>query len=617
MKLHARRVIASTAAALASVALITACGKPAETTTSATVTYGGTLRIVANGGPEDNLDPVPSYTLANYILERAFTRQLLSYPDVDVTGTSGPSWQKSITLIPDAATQVPTTADGGVSDGGLIYTFHLRPGMKWNSTPARPVVAGDFIREFKAFCNPVSPVGNVTYFTSTIAGFAAYCNAEDAYFGAKNAPAATAAAVAAFQNSHPISGLTAPNPSTLVFRLVEPASDFDNIMAMPFVSARPVEYDAYLPGSAQLGQHLMSDGPYQFVSWDPGKQIVMDRNPAWTQASDPDRHQYVSKIVVTMGTSSNQTALTDIQAGNEDLELDLSVPATDIPSLQATDSHQLHIWPASNSSYYILTNLRSPNAGGAMSKLGVRQAVAYAVDKADIQRILGGPAINKILSTAIPPGNDGYSPYNPYPSPGDQGNPSACRTALTRAGYPHGLTLTYLYENDTTATAVFTSIQSSLAKCGITLTGKSQTGATYFTSLGDSPQNDKPGTWDLATGSWYPDWFGNDGRAIIQPLFQTNCVVNTVNAGCYSSPAEDNLISEALRAPSEAAAAPLWQQADDLAMRDVAVIPLIDQYSAQFASSRVHSATGDGTANFSEQITGPDITNIWLDPNHP
>jgi hypothetical protein len=37
----------------------------------------------------------------------------------------------------------------------------------------------------------------------------------------------------------------------------------------------------------------------------------------------------------------------------------------------------------------------------------------------------------------------------------------------------------------------------------------------------------------------------------------------------------------------------------------------------QFASARVHSATGDGTANVSEQISGPDITNIWLNPNHP
>jgi hypothetical protein len=30
----------------------------------------------------------------------------------------------------------------------------------------------------------------------------------------------------------------------------------------------------------------------------------------------------------------------------------------------------------------------------------------------------------------------------------------------------------------------------------------------------------------------------------------------------------------------------------------------------------VRSASDDGTANFSEQIFGPDITNIWLNPNH-
>jgi peptide/nickel transport system substrate-binding protein len=617
MKFPSRRVLAFSAAVLTSLSLISSCAKSSGTATSAKVLYGGTLRIVADGGPEDNLDPVPSYTLANYILERAFARQLLTYVDADVTGTSGASWQKSIALVPDAAIQVPTRANGGVSDGGLVYTFHLRAGLTWNSTPPRPVVAGDFIREFKAFCNPVSPVGNASYYTQTIVGFASYCNAEDAYFGAKNAPAATAAAVAAFQNAHAISGVSAPDPSTLVFRLTEPASDFDNIMALPFVSARPVEYDSYLPGSAQLGQHLMSDGPYQFVSWDPGKQIVMDRNPAWKQSSDPVRHQYVSKIVVTMGTSSNQAALTDLQAGNADLELDLGVPATAIPSLRQSAGHQLHIWPASNTSSYVVMNLRSPDAGGAMSKLAVRQAIAYAVDKSDIQRILGGPQINKILSTAIPPGSAGYAPYNPYPSPGDQGNPSACRRLLASAGYPHGLSLVYLYLDNTTQTAVYTSIQSSLAKCGITLTGKSQTGATYFTSLGDAPQNDKPGQWDMATGSWYPDWFGDNGRSIVPPLFQTDCQLNTVNAGCYSNPAVDHLISEALKAPTESAAAPLWQQADQIALKAVAIIPLIDQYVVQFASGRVHSATGDGTANVSEQISGPDITNIWLNPNHP
>jgi hypothetical protein len=51
-------------------------------------------------------------------------------------------------------------------------------------------------------------------------------------------------------------------------------------------------------------------------------------------------------------------------------------------------------------------------------------------------------------------------------------------------------------------------------------------------------------------------------------------------------------------------------------MKDVVVTPLVDQWGAQYASSRVKSATGDGTANFNEGIFGPDLTGIWLDPNH-
>ena len=44
--------------------------------------------------------------------------------------------------------------------GGTVYTFHIKPGVDWNTTPARQVTSQDFLREFKAFFNPVSPVGN-------------------------------------------------------------------------------------------------------------------------------------------------------------------------------------------------------------------------------------------------------------------------------------------------------------------------------------------------------------------------------------------------------------------------------------------------------------------------
>ena len=608
--------VAATATVVLAACGLAACGGPAKKASSgssATPTKGGTLRIVANGGPEDNLDPVPSYLVANYILEHAFTRQLLSYPTVDVTATSGPSWTKATTVVPDVATQVPTKANGGISANGLVYTFHIRKGVMWNSKPPRPVTAADFVREFKAFCNPVMPVGNTGYFESTIAGFKSYCDAETAHFSGKGAPKPTAAALAAWQKGHTISGMSAPDPATVKFTLSQPASDFVNILAMPFDSARPAEYDSYVPGSAQLGQHLMSDGPYQISSWVPGKTLTMTRNPAWKQSTDPVRHQYVNKVVVTMGTSSTQTALADMQAGSQDLELDVVPPPTSIPGLLASHDKRLQIWPASNTAYYLIFNFRSPNAGHAMSKLAARQAVEYGLNKSDVQKVLGGPSFNKILSTAIPPGNVGYHPSSTYATPKNQGSPAKCKSMLAKAGYPHGFTATYMYQNDTVGTAVFQAIQGSLAKCGITLKGKPENGSTYFTDLGNAPQNNKPGTWDMATGSWYPDWFGDNGRTTIQPLFQTDCTVNTVNDGCFSSPAVDRLISRALKQPTAAAAGPLWQQADADVMKDAAIVPLIDQYSAQYASSRVKSATSP-SASFSEAIIGPDITNVWLNP---
>src|SRR6202034_2006754 len=126
--------------------------------------------------------------------------------------------------------------------------------------------------------------GNAAYYTATIAGMQAYDNAETAYFANTKAHPATAANIANFQNTHSISGVTAVNSSTIQFTLTQPASDFLYMLAMPFTSARPVEYDSYVPGSLQLYQHTISDGPYQISSYLPGKSITLVRDPAWKQS---------------------------------------------------------------------------------------------------------------------------------------------------------------------------------------------------------------------------------------------------------------------------------------------------------------------------------------------
>jgi peptide/nickel transport system substrate-binding protein len=603
------------AAGLAACSSSSTTSKPAATSSTAPQS-GGTLHIVSASGP-DHIDTVPAYYTVDYQLERAYARQLVQYPTVPDPTTASAGWTTDTTPAADVATVVPTVANGGVTGGGKIYTFHIRPGVDWDSTPVRQVTSMDFLREFKAFCNPVSPVGNPTYFYAAIVGMQTYCNAEAAFFAIKsNAP--TAANIANYQNTHNITGITTPNSMTIQFTLTSAISDFLYMMAMPFDSARPVEYDAYVPNSLQLDQHTLSDGPYQISSYIPGKSITLVRNPAWKQSTDPLRHDYVSEIVDTLGVTSAETQLSDLEAGTQDvIDSDTPINPASIPSLVASKASNFQIWPDSDLFPYVVFNLRSPDAGGAAGKLLVRQAVEYGLDKSAAVKAIGGPAVAQVTNTVIPPGNVGYQDYNLYPDDNGQGNIAMCKTDLTKAGYPHGVSLTYMYENDSSDTRIFTAIQASLAPCGITLVSKPEPGSSIFVDLGNAPENNKANQWDLGQAIWFPDWFGNNGRTVIQALFQgPNCVINTVNDGCYDNASVNSLIIQAENATSLSAAGGFWHQADMQIMSDAAIVPIMSQDVAVYSSARIRGIASNGqtypTAIFAPNIGAPDITALWI-----
>ncbi|MBO0774443.1 MAG: ABC transporter substrate-binding protein, partial [Actinobacteria bacterium] len=296
----------------------------------------------------------------------------------------------------------------------------------------------------------------------------------------------------------------------------------------------------------------------------------------------------------------------------QDLPMDTPINPPSIPGLLASHAPNFHVWAWSDTFPYIVFNLRSPDAGGAMKKLAVRQAIEYGVDKIAAAKVYGGQEISKPISTVIPPGNVGYVNYNLYPDNNGTGNVAKCRQLLSQAGYPHGVSLTYTYPNDSVNTDEFTAIQASLKRCGVNLKGKPEPGSSFFTDLGNAPASNKPGAWDLGQPGWIPDWFGNNGRAVVQALFQgPNCVVNTVNYGCYDNSTVNSLISKAETASSLPAAGSYWHQADEQIMKDAAIVPLGSQNFPLYASKRVHEA-GSTSAVFAPNIGDPDVTNVWL-----
>jgi ABC-type transport system substrate-binding protein len=581
---------------LAAIGLVAAaCGGGTTTTTTTTAQKGGTLILLGNGDV-DHLDTASAYYSVSYMAIRAYSRQLLSYPTAsDIT--------KQTQVVADMATQVPTIANGGISSDGLIYTLKIKPGVKWDTTPARQVTAQDVVLGFKRLCNPgPNAVGAPTYFEDTIAGFKAYC---EPFFALSES---SATAMATYINGHDISGITTSGTDTVKFTLTRAASDFINILAMPFSSPAPVEYLQYVPGDDTFNQHVISDGPYKIVKYDPVKALNLDRNTNWDPSTDSLRAANVDHITVTMGDASDAIQQ-QVAAGTADMEWDTGVPTADLAQLlQATPRDPRLVLGPPTVIRYIVFNLQSPNASGALKNVAVRQALEYAIDKVAIAQFVGGLSVNQPAHQVMWQGNAGYEPFNLYPTPGDKGDPAKTKSLLAAAGYPNGLTLKYVYVNSGTAPKTAQSVQANLAAAGVTVQlVPVANGGAYYTQYLQNPDASKRGVWDLAAPGWIPDWFGNNGRSIISPLFDGRAYApGSTNYGDYNSDATNSDIDNALQAKTQADANKYWHMADMQIMQDAVIIPVLDEQTSVFHSTRVQNFIFN---LFQQQ---GDVTNVWI-----
>ena len=590
--------LGSAVAAIAAITILAAgcssgtlSSQPGGSGGQGTPQRGGTLVML---GQSDifNLDTVSAYYTVSSMLERMFTRQLFTYGVP--TGAAAPP-----PVVPDIATAVPTTSNGGITDGGKTITIHLRSGVKWNSSPPRQVTAADFVREFKMLCNPSSPVGAPGYFTATIEGMASYCT------GFAKAPG-TVSGIASYVNSHSLPGVVATAPLTLTFHLLSSTPDFPYILTMGFCSARPIEYMNYVPDSATFRQHTLSDGPYEITSYVATKSFTLARNPAWSPSTDPNRHAYVNKITVTEGLTSDNVQQ-QLQAGTGDMEWDVTPPAQNLPSLMSTHNSGLVIGPtaAGPASISLGTYLTLNQYAGPFTNKLVREAVAYGVNKNAIVQILGGKSIASMTSQLVLPGNVGYIPnYNPFPDNNGAGDPAKAKQLLAQAGKT-GVTLKLLYSTTDPAPRVAQALQSSLDAAGFHVQLVPVTQSDFYGKYLTVPATAKRDVWDLAAPGWIPDWFGNNGRSTIVPLL-TQPGLGSNDFGGYTSSTVNSFINAALSAPNAAAAAQNWQKADSAAMQDVANVPVNVQKWPIFHSARVHGC------NFFWFGLNCDPTNVWL-----
>jgi peptide/nickel transport system substrate-binding protein len=341
---------------------------------------GGTLRVAfatddfASGfGP---FDPAVAPYQDHWQLISMVSDGLVTYRKAG--GTAG------LQVVPDLAVAMPT-----ISDGGRTYTFQLRKGIRYSN--GRPLRATDFRSSVVRALSPAAlGIASGGYYQgvvfSNIVGYAA-CIARPSACSLRD-------------------GIqTDDDAGTITIHLERPDPAFPQKLATTFA-------DFVAPGSPAPNsqQPVIGTGPYMVSRvLDHGRRgIVLVRNPRFREWSGEAQPSGFPDEIRWIRYGGAGAALTAVERGAADVMADQPPPNRfeELASRFAPLAHPV----GGLTTHYLSLNTRVP----PFDSLQVRQALNFALDRAALARIMGGPSAFVPTCQVLPPGMFGYAPYCPY-----------------------------------------------------------------------------------------------------------------------------------------------------------------------------------------------------------
>ena len=418
-------------------------------------------------------------------------------------------------LVPDLA------ARWEVRDSGRTYLFHLRPDARFaDGTPIRAA-------QFKAALERVKDPQ-------------------------------TASPGSSFYDS--IARIEAPDAATLVVRLKAPDPTLLNGMGMTF--AAPIE-PGQPPGKGT------SSGPYFVERYDPGREVVLARNPY-----DARNRSNLEHLVVQLRV---EEPLQMTRFRNGEIDLLPAIPLAEYDRVMNDPAERRDVVQGVvNQTWYFGMNVTRP----PWNNPKVRQAALLALNRERHAQLAGaGQTANGILPPFVP----GYDRNRRLPGR----DVAQAQRLLAEAGYPHGIpermaSDLWLANSDEYMRHAET-IQADLREAGIPVVLRPATMSEYLTGY-----RRVAGCW---YGGWYPDF--PDAGNFLEPVFRSG---SGSNAAHYRNPQVDALLDHAHSAPQGPGREAMYHQIEDILLRDLPWIPLYFEAETRY---------------FRPDVTGVVVHPVW------
>jgi oligopeptide transport system substrate-binding protein len=468
--------------------------------------------LLGNGAEPEDLDPqtVTAYTDQNILL----------------------ALFEGLTAIDETTSQaVPAAAQSWeVSADGLVWTFHLRDGLRWSN--GEPLTADDFVQSWQRILSP-----------ALASEFA------DLLYPIKNAEAFNKGLV-----SDPSAlGATAPDARTVRIELERPIPYLPALVAQPpWYPVNPRVLDRF----GAMGKrdtawtrpgNLVGNGPFTLEEWEPNSRIVVAKNADYWNADAVTLHQ-----IVFFPNDSPDTEEKDFRAGQ--LHVTYGLPVSRIRTYKEDHPGELRIDPFLQT-FFLRFNVQRPPFGDPR----VRRALSLAINRDAISR--------SVLFSAYPPAHSMTPPNcGGYTARARVDlDVAQAQRLLAEAGFPGGQGFPEFevqLRNDGVQPPVMEAIQAMWRKeLGVNATLATLEQKTWL-------QNQQTQGYAVSTSGWAGDFLD---PVTFLDLFVTGGGKNWTGWG---DAGYDRLISDAARAADPQARLEIFQGAEALLLESGPVAPL-------------------------------------------